>query len=90
MTVEELIRKLKDFPPDMHVKVVTAVTDDVINVVQDGEDFVKIVVSQGVVHEDKWNEVKKPPDEEYDFTRCNYVIVYKEDMKPIKIGGKKK
>ena len=45
MTVEELIRKLKDFPPDMHVKVVTAVTDDVINVVQDGEDFVKIVVS---------------------------------------------
>lgn len=45
MTVEELIRKLKDFPSDMHVKVVTAVTDDVINVVQDGEDFVKIVVS---------------------------------------------
>lgn len=45
MTVEELIRKLNSFPPDMHVKVTTTATDDVINVVQDGEDFVKIVVS---------------------------------------------
>ena len=40
--------------------------------------------------EDKRNEVKKLPDEEFDFTWCNYVIVYKEDMKPIKIEGKKK
>lgn len=44
MTVEELIRKLNNFPKDMQVKVITTATDNVINVVQDGEDFVKIVV----------------------------------------------
>lgn len=45
MTVEELIRKLQAFPADMPVKVVTVAVEDVIGVVQDGEDFVQLVVS---------------------------------------------
>ena len=44
MTVEELIRRLQSFPPEMIVKVVTVTVDDVIGVIQDGEDFVKVVV----------------------------------------------
>lgn len=45
MTVEELIRRLQSFPPEMIVKVETATTDDVVGVTQDGEDYVKVVVS---------------------------------------------
>ena len=45
MTVEELIRKLQAFPADMPVKVVTVAVEDVVGVVQDGEDFVKVIVS---------------------------------------------
>lgn len=44
MTVEELIRKLQAYPSDMSVKVVTVTVDDVVGVIQDGEDFVKVVV----------------------------------------------
>lgn len=44
MTVEELIRKLEAFPADMPVKVKTVTVDDVVNVAQDGEDYVKIIV----------------------------------------------
>ena len=44
MTVEELIRRLQSFPPEMTVKVVTVTVDDVVGVIQDGEDFVKVVV----------------------------------------------
>lgn len=44
MTVEELIRRLQAFPPEMIVKVVTVTVDDVVGVIQDGEDFVKVVV----------------------------------------------
>ena len=44
MTVEELIRRLQSFPPEMVVKVVTVTVDDVVGVAQDGEDFVKVVV----------------------------------------------
>lgn len=44
MTVEELITKLQAFPPNMPVKVKTVTVDDVVNVAQDGEDFVKIIV----------------------------------------------
>lgn len=40
--------------------------------------------------EDKWDEVEKVPDDEWDSYWNNYVIVYKEDMKPIKIEGEKK
>ena len=46
MTVEELITKLRQFPPDMQVKVVTLMADDVISVLQDGEDYVRIIVGQ--------------------------------------------
>jgi hypothetical protein len=45
MTVEELIRRLQSFPPEMIVKVVTTTVDDVVGVTQDGEDYVKVVVS---------------------------------------------
>lgn len=44
MTVEELIRRLQSFPPEMIVKVVTVAVDDIAAVSQDGEDFVKIGV----------------------------------------------
>jgi hypothetical protein len=44
MTVEELIRRLQSFPPEMVVKVVTVNADDIAVVSQDGEDFVKIGV----------------------------------------------
>lgn len=44
MTVSELITKLQQFPADMDVKVVTVAKDDVIAVVQNGEDFVQLVV----------------------------------------------
>lgn len=44
MTVEELIRRLQSFPPEMVVKVVTVSVDDIACVSQDGEDFVKIGV----------------------------------------------
>lgn len=44
MTVEELIRRLQAFPSEMIVKVVTVTVDDVVGVIQDGEDFVKVVV----------------------------------------------
>lgn len=44
MTVEELIRRLQNFPADMVVKVHTVTVDDVAGVVQNGEDFVKIVL----------------------------------------------
>lgn len=44
MTVEELIRRLQSFPSEMIVKVVTVTVDDVVSVIQDGEDFVKVVV----------------------------------------------
>lgn len=42
MTVEELIRRLQSYPPDMAVKIVTVAADDVVSVSQDGEDFVKL------------------------------------------------
>lgn len=42
MTVEELIRRLQSYPPDMVVKIVTVEVDDVVSVSQDGEDFVKL------------------------------------------------
>lgn len=45
MTVEELIRRLQAYPSDMPVKVVTTTADDVVGVTQDGEEFVKVVVS---------------------------------------------
>lgn len=44
MTVEELIRRLQSFPPEMVVKVKAATVDDVVNVAQDGEDYVKIIL----------------------------------------------
>ena len=44
MTVEELIRKLESFPPEMIVKVASIVVEDIHSVVQDGEDFVKVVL----------------------------------------------
>lgn len=44
MTVSELITKLQQFPDDMDVKVVTVAKDDVLSVVQNGEDFVQLVV----------------------------------------------
>ena len=42
MTIEELIRKLQAYPPDMVVKIVTITVDDVVSVTQDGEDYVKL------------------------------------------------
>lgn len=50
MTVEELIRKLSAFPQDMQVKVSALVIEDVDNIIQDGEDFVKITLKG----ESKW------------------------------------
>lgn len=44
MTVEELITKLQAFPPNMVVKVRSVTVDDVVNVAQDGEDYVKIIL----------------------------------------------
>lgn len=44
MTVEELITKLQAFPPDMVVKVRSVTVDDVANVAQDREDYVKITL----------------------------------------------
>lgn len=44
MTVEELITKLQAFPPDMVVKVRSVTIDDIANVAQDGEDYVKIIL----------------------------------------------
>lgn len=43
MTVEELIRRLQAFPADMPVKIATVIVEDVANVLQDGEEYVKIV-----------------------------------------------
>lgn len=43
MTVEELIRRLQAFPSDMPVKISTVLVEDITNVLQDGEDYVKIV-----------------------------------------------
>lgn len=44
MTVEELIRKLESFPPEMAVKVASVVVEDIHSVVQDGEDYVKVIL----------------------------------------------
>lgn len=44
MTVEELIRKLQDFPPSMIVKVNSVTVEDIAGVIQDGEDFVKVLL----------------------------------------------
>ena len=44
MTVEELITKLQAFPPSMVVKVRSVTIDDIGNVAQDGEDYVKITL----------------------------------------------
>lgn len=44
MTVEELITKLQAFPPGMVVKVRSVTVDDIANVAQDGEDYVKITL----------------------------------------------
>jgi hypothetical protein len=44
MTVEELIRRLQQFPADMQVKVSGVTVDDIEGVTQDGEDFVKVVL----------------------------------------------
>lgn len=44
MTVEELIRKLQQFPADMVVKVITIAVDDIAGVTQDGEDYVKVLL----------------------------------------------
>ena len=47
MTVEQLIAKLQHFPNDMVVKVVSVSVDDVSAVVQDGDDYVKLIADGG-------------------------------------------
>lgn len=51
MTVEKLIHKLGQFPPDMQVKALTFVLDDVINVTQAGKDFVQLILGKD---KEKW------------------------------------
>lgn len=46
MTVEELIHKLEQFPPDMQVKALTFTPDDVIGVTQAGENFVQLILGK--------------------------------------------
>lgn len=46
MTVEEFIRRLQQYPPDMQVKIVSDTIKDITTVVQDGEDFVKVMTNE--------------------------------------------
>ena len=45
MNVEQLIAKLQVYPSDMPVKVVSVSVDDISAVAQDGDDYVKILVT---------------------------------------------